>query len=243
MNALKGHEPQSRHTLFPGITAHLEALTTTLEKIEEPYRSAGKKLADWIAANRRAGQLLPVVVVCMGNSRRSMLGAMMGNAAAAYHGLSQVRFFSAGTTPSAFNPRTVAALNAVGFEVESSGDEAPRGSPELPNPRYRVRWGRGEGQGLVEFSKALGDAALPASGFAAVRVCDEADAGCPVVPGAACRIAMPLPDPKAADDRREEGARYAATRDALGRVMLAVLAESRRRTKERDGTNDPIGRA
>ena len=172
-----------------------------------------------------------------------MLGAMMGNAAAAYHGLPEVRFFSAGTTPSAFNPRTVAALNAVGFEVESSGDEAPRGSPELPNPRYRVRWGRGEGQGLVEFSKALGDAALPASGFAAVMVCDEADAGCPVVPGAACRISMPLPDPKAADDTPEEGARYAATRDVLGRLMLAVLTESRRRTEERSGTNDPIGRA
>src|SRR5512142_1336298 len=87
MDASKEHEPQSRHTLFPGIAVHLEALTTTLEEIEESYRSAGKKLADWIGVNYRAGQLLPVVVVCTGNSRRSMLGAMMGNAAAAYHGL------------------------------------------------------------------------------------------------------------------------------------------------------------
>ncbi len=242
MNA-QGIENAARQDIFPRLARHLEGLAAPPEQIAEPYRSAGEKLADWIAGRYRPGELLPVVIVCTGNSRRSMLGAMMGNAAAAYHDLPEVRFFSAGTTPSAFNPRTVAALNAVGFAVEPTGDEAPRSSAELPNPRYRVHWGTAEGQGLVEFSKALGDAALPASGFAAVMVCDEADAGCPVVPGAACRISMPLPDPKAADDTPEEGARYAATRDALGRLMLAVLAESRRRTEERSGTNDPIGRA
>ena len=232
MNA-QGTANAARQDIFPRFARDLEGLAAPLEQIGEPYLSAGRLLADWIAGRYRPREPLPVVVVCTGNSRRSMLGAMMGNAAAAYHGLPEVRFFSAGTTPSAFNPRTVAALNAVGFAVESSGDEAPRGSPKLPNPRYRVRWGTAEGQRLVEFSKALGDAALPASGFAAVMVCDEADAGCPVVPGAACRISMPLPDPKAADDTPEEGASYAATRDVLGRLMLAVLAESHRRTEER----------
>ncbi len=225
--------PASRSTLEPVLSAHLDTLAGDLDGIAEPYHSAGRQLAEWLAAHYRPGITLPVVVVCTGNSRRSMLGAMMGNAAAVFIGLPEIRFWSAGTAPSAFNPRTVAALKAVGFEVEPTGDEAPRNSPELPNPRYRVRWGTGEGQELVEFSKALGDAALPASGFAAVMVCDEADAGCPVVPGAACRISMPLPDPKAADDTPEECARYATTRDVLGRLMLAVLAESRRRTEER----------
>ena len=232
MNA-QGTANAARQDIFPRLARDLEGLAAPLEQIGEPYRSAGRLLADWIAGRYRPGEPLPIVVVCTGNSRRSMLGAMMGNAAAAYHGLPEVHFFSAGTTPSAFNPRTVAALKAVGFAVEPTGDEGPRSSPELPNPRYRVRWGTAEGQGLVEFSKALGDATLPASGFAAVMVCDEADAGCPVVPGAACRISMPLPDPKAADNTPEEGARYAATRDALGRLMLAVLAELRRRTEER----------
>ena len=229
----QGTDNAARQDIFPRLARDLEGLAAPLEQIGEPYRSAGRLLADWIAGRYRPGEPLPVVVVCTGNSRRSMLGAMMGNAAAAYHGLPEVRFFSAGTTPSAFNPRTVAALKAVGFAVEPTGDEAPRSSPELPNPKFRVRWGTAEGQGLVEFSKALGDATLPASGFAAVMVCDEADAGCPVVPGAVCRISMPLPDPKAADDTPEEGARYATTRDVLGRLMLAVLAESHRRTEER----------
>ena len=219
-------EPASRSTLEPVLAAHLGTLAGDLDGITEPHRSAGRQLAEWLAAHHRPGITLPVVVVCTGNSRRSMLGAMMGNAAAVFIGLPEIRFWSAGTAPSAFNPRTIAALRAIGFAIEPTGDEAPRGSDGLPNPRYRVRWGSGEGQELVEFSKALGDSSLPKSGFAAVMVCDEADAGCPIVPGAAMRISMPFPDPKTADDTPREGEQYAATRDALGRIMLATLSEA-----------------
>ena len=102
----------------------------------------------------------------------------MGNAAAAFLGMPEVRFFSAGTTPSALNPRTIAALEAVGFEVIATGEEAPRGPEGDRNPRHLVRWGTGPDQCAEEFSKALGDPSLPAVGFAAVMVCDEADAGC-----------------------------------------------------------------
>lgn len=59
-------------------------------------------------------------------------------------------------------------------------------------------------------------------------VCDEAAAGCPIVPGAAMRISMPFAAPKTADDTPEEAARYDATRAALGRLLLAVLAEVRK---------------
>jgi arsenate reductase len=221
-------EPASCATLEPVLAAHLDALAAGLDAIPEPHRSGGRQLADWLAKAYQPGVTLPVVVVCTGNSRRSMLGAMMGNAAASALGLPEVRFASAGTAPSAFNPRTVTALRAIGFAIEPTEDEVPRGPEGLPNPRYRVRWGTGEGQELVEFSKALGDPALPPSGFMAVMVCDEADAGCPVVPGAAARVSMPFPDPKAADGTPEEAARYAAVRDALGRVLLVVLAEVRK---------------
>ena len=238
MNASKERGPQLRPTLFPGIAMHLERLAVTLEGMEEPYRSAGRTLADWIATHYRAKQILPLVVVCTGNSRRSMLGAMMGNVSAAYHGLSEVRYFSGGTAPSAFNTRTITALQAIGFEIEPIGEEAPRGEPELPNPKYRVRWGTVGAEcsllpEAVEFSKVFSDPDNPQSGFAALMVCDEADAGCPFVPGAAFRLSMPFPDPKAFDGTAREQERYAATRDALGRLMMAVLGEARLRLDSR----------
>ena len=136
---------------------------------------------------------------------------------------------SAGTAPRPSTCGTIAALRAIGFAIEPTGDEAPRGSDGLPNPRYRVHLGSGEGQELVEFSKALGDSSLPKRGFAAVMVCDGADAGCPIVPGAALRLSMPFPDPKAFDGTAQEQERYAATRDALGRLMMAVLGKARLR--------------
>jgi arsenate reductase len=217
-------ETDWKAALFPRIAAHLAELITPLDEIGQPHQAAGRQLAEWLSAHHRCEERLTVVVVCTGNSRRSVLGAMMGNAAASFLGIPELRFFSAGTTPSAFNPRTVQALRAIGFEVEPTGEEAARGPDGLANPRYLVRWGTGPDQQMLEFSKALGDRALPGEGFAALMVCDEADAGCPIVSGAVARISMPFADPKSADGMPEEAEHYAATRDEIGRIVLAALA-------------------
>jgi len=216
-------ETDLKGTLFPLVADHLEGLIPTLSEVDSPHQEADRRLANWLSTHRRRGEVLPVIVACTGNSRRSILGAMMGNAAAAYCGFPDVRFYSSGTTLSAFNRRTIAALTAVGFAIEPTGGDGPTGDAKLPNPKYRVRWGTAVEEELIEFSKALGDASLPKVGFAAVMVCSEAAKGCPVVPGAAGRIPMPLVDPKDSDDTPEETTRYAATRDELGRIMLGVF--------------------
>ena len=100
--------PESRKRLNPKVVAHADLLTTSFDMIDEPHREAGEKLVDWIVKNYRPGQPLHVTVVCTGNSRRSILGATMGNIAAAYYGMPEIRFHSGGTAPTAFNPRTIA---------------------------------------------------------------------------------------------------------------------------------------
>jgi arsenate reductase (thioredoxin) len=52
----------------------------------------------------------------------------------------------------------------------------------------------------VEFSKRYDDPSNPQEGFAALMVCDEADAGCPAVRGASLRLSLPFADPKVYDD-------------------------------------------
>lgn len=214
-------------TLFGPPAEHARRLAAAGGDPAGRHRAAAETLADWIAGRLAEGGRADVVVVCTGNSRRSMLGATMGHVAAAESGLLGVRFFSGGTAPTAFNPRTIAALTAIGVEVEPTGREAPRGASGEPNPIHRVRWG--EGLEAIEFSKRYDDPANPRQGFAAVMVCDEADAGCPVVAGAAIRIAMPFADPKDHDGTPGESAAYAARRDEIGRVMLHVM----RRVRER----------
>ena len=70
-----------------------------------------------IVEQYQQGKELSIILVCTGNSRRSMMGAAMGNASAAYHGFSDLRFYSGGTTPSAFNSRSIRALKEIGFKI------------------------------------------------------------------------------------------------------------------------------
>jgi hypothetical protein len=226
--ALDADLPASRKSLNPRVLAHADFLTTSFDMIDEPHRQAGEKLAAWIAEHYRPGQPLHVTVICTGNSRRSILGATMGNIATDYYGMPEVRFHSGGTAPTAFNPRTIACLKEIGVEVQPTGREASRGEPKTANPIHLVRWG-GPGQEATEFSKKYDDASNPQEGLAALMVCGEADAGCPVVKGAALRVSMPYLDPKIYDDGAYEAAKYAERRDDIGRLMLSVMMQVRNR--------------
>jgi arsenate reductase len=222
----------SRGLLLPPVANHVEALAEAVRggaPVSHP--EAADALARWISENLREGEPLPVVVVCTGNSRRSILGSTMGNLAAAFCELPEVRFRSGGTEPTAFNPRTIAALRAIGVHIEPTGDEAPPGPDGPPNPAYRVRWGLPGDPALeaIEFSKRYDDGINPRSGFAALMVCDEADAACPSVPGASIRLPIPFADPKSADGSPDEAARYAERRDDLGRWMLRALLGAQER--------------
>lgn len=227
--------PATRAALIPAIASHARLLTTGFDQIGEAHRQSIQELVDWIADNYRPGRQLSIVFVCTGNSRRSMLGAALGNIAAQYYGLTEIRCYSGGTKPSAFNERTIAALREMGVEVKTTGEQAEPGS-EGPNPIYRVRWGNGGAfHESSEFSKRYDDSRNPQTGFAAIMVCSEADASCPTVRGAAARISMPYLDPKLYDDTEFEPRKYAERRDDIGRAMLAVMMQAKLRLLHREG--------
>jgi arsenate reductase len=237
--AVESAVPATRLRLFGSVKEYADSLTTTFDMIGERHRAAGQKLAEWIGKEYRKGQRLDVVVVCTGNSRRSIMGAALGNVAAAYYGMPEVRFQSGGTAPTAVNVRTGNALRAIGIEVEATGQEAPRGEPATANPIYRIRWGSGGSPGepamdATEFSKRYDVASNPKSGFAALMVCSEADEGCPLVRGASLRVSMPYLDPKIYDGGSMETAKYAERRDDMGRLMLSVMMQARQ-SVERGG--------
>jgi hypothetical protein len=230
--------PESRNRLLPKVREHADSLSVSFDMIDPTHRLACQTLADWIARNYRPGQTLDVVVVCTGNSRRSILGATMGNIAAAYYGMPEICFHSGGTSPTAFNARTVTTLKAIGADIEPTGREAAKGEPATANPIYRVRWGtNGEADEppleATEFSKRYDDPANPQNGFAALMVCGEADAACPFVKGSVLRLSMPYLDPKIYDGSSMESAKYAERRDDMGRLMMATMMQANQRVKNR----------
>lgn len=223
--------PESRNRLLPRVREHAAFLTTSFDLIDPAHRKAGRKLADWIVNNYRAGENLDVIVVCTGNSRRSILGATMGNIAADYFGMPEIRFHSGGTAPTAFNSRTASTLREIGVEIDPTGKEAPRGEPQTKNPIHRVRWGTPGETGAplpetTEFSKHYADPVNPKQTFAALMVCGDADSACPIVIGASLRISMPYLDPKIYDGTSYESAKYAERRDHMGRLMLSVMSQA-----------------
>ena len=231
---LEANEPATRKRLLPKVAAHADLLSTSFDKIDEPHRAASEKLVDWIVENYRPTKPLEVICICTGNSRRSILGSTMGNIAADYYGLPEVRFHSGGTQPSAFNSRTVKALNEIGVEIEPIGEEAPRGEPATANPKYRLRWGQpGESSEpkmeSIEFSKKYSDPCNPQKDFAALMVCSEADACCPFVKGASLRLSMPYLDPKIYDGSTFEADKYSERRDDMGRLMFSIMMQARYR--------------
>lgn len=207
--------------LFPKIRQYLDEQSKKQAKVTEAHRAAVEQLSQWIA--KREKKQSDVIMVCTGNSRRSILGSTMGNIVAAYRNKDHLRFHSAGTAPSAFNSRTIATLKEIGMVIEATGSQAKVGAKKEPNPHYRIEWGKAANSSVVEYSKTLEDVVLPGKDFAAVMVCDDADAKCPVVAGADLRVAITFLDPKAFDGSKEETAEYGKTRDLLAQVMLQII--------------------
>jgi hypothetical protein len=152
-------------------------------------------LAKYVQGNVGAGRASRLVYICTHNSRRSHFGQVWAAVAASYYRVPQVVSYSGGTEATAFNPRAVAALKRAGLAINAV---APG-----PNPRYSVSFDDTLSP-LSCFSKRYDDAENPGQGFAAIMTCSEADAACPLVPGALLRISIPYEDPKRADDTPAE---------------------------------------
>jgi len=212
-----GVEP-TREATAVTLSAPLEASFKSWESLgptgDEAHQARLQKLAtalrEALAKSGRADALF----VCTHNSRRSHMAQLLARAAALRAGLN-VTTYSGGTEATAFNGRAVAALRRAGFTIEGGGDG---------NPRYRVAMAP-TAPALEAFSKRYDDPVNPREGFVVVMTCTQADQACPIVNGAATRVAIPYEDPKQADGTPEEGARYDARVAQIGRDMAWVFGD------------------
>ena len=75
------------------------------------------------------------------------------------------------------------------------------------------------------YSKTYDDPSNPQEGFAAVMTCSQADKNCPMVMGAALRVAIPYDDPKAADGTPEEAQRYDERCNQIATEMFYLFSQ------------------
>lgn len=199
------------------LAAYCQSLTHELEEIPVERRNVLEKLGEYVARKRRAGEPVRIIVICTHNSRRSHIGQLWLQVAAAWYGLDGVQTFSGGTEATAFNYRSVAALRRAGFPLEQLSEDS--------NPHYQVNLPGSQGATL--FSKKYDEAPNPRQAFAAVMVCTDADEGCPFVPGADGRFSIPYEDPKHFDETPLEASAYDERVRQIGREMFYVMQHAK----------------
>ncbi len=190
---------QLERPLNPALTAYAKDTLHQLDRIPDARREQLEALAHFVAERTRSGEPALLTFICTHNSRRSHIAQVCAQMAAHALGIEGVRTYSGGTEASAFNPRAVAALRRVGFQID-----APNGDD---NPRYLVRFSDA-GEPMECFSKVYDQSPNPSRNFCAVMTCSDADEACPIVFGAADRISLPYDDPKAADGTPQETTVY-----------------------------------
>lgn len=212
-------------SLRPRLREYFDRLLMN-HRSSDRHQKSMELLTSWLKQRLEEGREASILVVCTGNSRRSVFGSMLGSAAACYLGLNDAHFYSGGTEPSAVNPRTIRALEEIGFQIERTAEVAPPGPAGEPNPIYHMHWSEVP-PGKREYSKLYSDQENPQNGFAAVMVCDDAAQNCPLVPGAELRVPLTFEDPKAFDGTPGEVQAYRERRDQIAATMLVILRKAK----------------
>lgn len=210
--ATPNHQKPKKMKFFPNLASYTEKIIANIDNIPPERKALLEELSEHIGQQASTAQL---IFICTHNSRRSHLAQIWAATAAAYYGIENIETYSGGTEATAFNPRAVAAIESAGFKVEKSEDS--------DNPRYLVASGEGSGKMLC-FSKKYSDETNPQQDFIAVMVCSDADKGCPIVGGAAARIAIPYIDPKISDGTADEAATYNARSLEIATEMFYVFS-------------------
>jgi arsenate reductase len=200
--------------MFPTVKHYFESLD--LNTVPTERQAVLWPLVEYIKSKIEIQQSINLTFICTHNSRRSHLGQVWAQVAAAYFGIENVHSFSGGTEATACNPRTIAAFQRAGLEIVKTTDSE--------NPVYEIRFDDSS-QPIIAFSKIYDRAPNPNQGFAAIMTCDHAEANCPFIPGAEKRLPIMYIDPKVSDDTPEETATYDARCRQIATEMKWVFAE------------------
>lgn len=173
----------------PKLSKYIEGILS--QEISEERKIVLKPLVDFIQQKVKDQKSVNINFICTHNSRRSHLAQIWAQAAAVYFTINNVQCYSGGTETTALFPKIIETLAETGFYIWKLS--------ESENPLYAIKYAE-NALPIIGFSKKHDDVFNPASDFAAVMTCSQADEGCPFIPGAEKRIPITFEDPKISDN-------------------------------------------
>lgn len=208
----------SESDIIEPLRASVQRAIREVNQIPAERKSTLEKAAQFIQQRLDAGHPAQLTFVCTHNSRRSHMAQIWTSAAAAYYGVMNIQAASGGTEATACNIRTVKALRRAGFSVaDSTGGTNPVYVAQIADNRPPQRL----------FSKVYNHPDNPQKNYAVLMCCDQADAACPVVVGAAARFAIHYVDPKASDNTDAESSTYDERSRQIAREMFYMVSQVR----------------
>lgn len=175
-------------TVFSSIDKYISCLRP--ENLAENRKKLLIPLAQYIRHKIENHLEIRLQFICTHNSRRSLLAQVWAQTMGHYFNIKLLNCYSGGTERTELFPVVAETLKTCGFTVDKI--------TEATNPVYMIKYDCNE-HPVMGFSKKFDDAFNPASGFAAVMTCNDADENCPYVSGAENRFVISYDDPKAYD--------------------------------------------
>ncbi|HEY5689460.1 MAG TPA: protein-tyrosine-phosphatase [Yeosuana sp.] len=173
--------------------------TLNIENLSAERQSLLQPLIDFIQQKKNDQQDIRLNFICTHNSRRSHLSQIWAQVMASYNNIKNVFCYSGGTEATAMFPMVAETLIHTGFKINKLS--------EGKNPVYAIKYSE-QDHPVICFSKTYNDTFNPASEFAAIMTCSNADVGCPFIPGAEKRIPITFEDPKAFDNTPIQKEKY-----------------------------------
>ena len=203
-------------SLYPKVQNYIIQRVSEFDEIPPERKQVLEKLAEYISQRVSKEQPAHLTFICTHNSRRSHLAQIWTQIAAAHYGIDHVKTYSGGTEVTAFNPRTVAAMERCGVKfIVGSKSEA--------NPHYSVVFSETEAP-LICFSKIFNVEPNPSNDYCAIMTCSHADKNCPLASGCDLRLAIPYEDPKVSDNTAQETATYDERCAQIAREMNYMMS-------------------
>ncbi|MGX1754573.1 arsenate-mycothiol transferase ArsC [Sphingobacterium sp. NPDC055346] len=172
-------------------------------------------LIDFIQKKVDTAQQVNLNFICTHNSRRSHLSQVWAQTAALFFKTPDVACYSGGTDETALFPKVAETLTAQGYKIFKISEGG--------NPVYAIKAGD-NAEPIIGFSKKYDSTFNPASNFAAIMTCSQADDGCPFIAGAEKRIPVTFEDPKSSDGSPQQNEVYASRSLQIATEMFYVFS-------------------
>ncbi|MFV1450427.1 protein-tyrosine-phosphatase [uncultured Maribacter sp.] len=201
-------------TMLPEIAQFISSLST--DSITEERKEVLQPLIDFIQQKTTANSAIRINFICTHNSRRSHLSQVWAQTMATYFNIKNVNCYSGGTEATALFPMVAETLKNQGFQIQKLS--------ETSNPVYAIKFSENE-HPVIGFSKSYEDPFNPASEFAAVMTCSQADGGCPFIAGAEKRVPITFEDPKAFDNTPQQAEKYAERSIQIATELFYIFSQ------------------